>query len=461
MATVRKLFICQECGYSSPKWEGKCFNCGAWNSFEEKTILPENPSERRKKQWKKEDANSVSRPKPISEIQTGRTTRISTHDTEMDRILGGGIVPGSLILVGGQPGIGKSTLLLQTALKISHKVLYISGEESEEQIKLRADRLKGAQDKVYILAESNLNIMLTEAQSLLPDIIIIDSIQTTFTPYAESSAGSIVQIRECTSELLRFAKETRIPVFIVGHITKSGDLAGPKLLEHIVDVVVQFEGDRNYNYRILRTLKNRYGSTEELGIYEMLEEGLIPVENPSDLLLSHTPEDFSGSTVAATIEGLRPMLIETQALVSSAIYGTPQRSSTGFDLRRLNMILAILEKRAGLYFGQKDVFLNIAGGLKISDPAIDLAIVAALASSLEDTAIPKNVCFSGEISLTGEVRPVKNIEARIKEANRLGFEKIYISRNNTKGLNTKNYSIEVVDVGKVVELIEHLFQRYV
>jgi DNA repair protein RadA/Sms len=461
MATVKKLYVCRECDYSSPKWEGKCYNCGAWNSFEEKTLLPENPRESRTKQWKKEDSASASRPKPISEIQTGRTTRISTDDKEMDRILGGGIVPGSLILMGGQPGIGKSTLLLQTALSIPYKVLYITGEESEEQIKLRADRLKGSQDGVYILAESNLSVMLKEAQSLAPDIIIIDSIQTTFTPYAESGAGSIVQIRECTSELLRFAKETRIPVFIVGHITKSGDLAGPKLLEHIVDVVVQFEGDRNYNYRILRTLKNRYGSTEELGIYEMLVNGLIPVENPSDLLLSHNPEDFSGSTVAATIEGLRPMLIETQALVSSAIYGTPQRSSTGFDLRRLNMILAILEKRAGLYFGQKDVFLNIAGGLKISDPAIDLAIVAALASSLEDTAIPKNICFSGEISLTGEVRPVKNIEARIKEANRLGFEKIYISRNNIKGLNAKNYNIEILDVGKVVDLIDSLFQRHV
>ncbi|MBK7095722.1 MAG: DNA repair protein RadA [Saprospiraceae bacterium] len=457
MAGNKILFICNSCGYTSPKWEGKCFSCGAWNSFEEKEILPENTREKRSKQWKDEEKSGKSKPKPISEVQLGLTTRISTKDSEMDRILGGGIVPGSLILIGGQPGIGKSTLLLQTALGISKKVLYVSGEESEEQIKMRADRLSSSQTTAYILAESNLSIILSEAQTLAPDMIIIDSIQTSFSPYVDSGAGSIIQIRECTSELLRFAKETKIPVFIVGHITKSGDLAGPKLLEHIVDVVIQFEGERNYNYRILRTLKNRYGSTEELGIYEMMENGLKPVDNPSELLLSQNTENFSGSSVAATIEGLRPMLIETQALVSAAIYGTPQRSSTGYDLRRLNMILAILEKRAGLYFGQKDVFLNIAGGLKIADPAIDLAIVAALVSSLEDRAIAKNVCFSGEISLTGEIRPVKNIESRIKEANRLGFKKIFVSANNLKGINKSNFNIEVIDIGKVIDLLQHIF----
>ena len=457
MAGSKLLFICNSCGYTSPKWEGKCFSCGAWNSFEEKEIIQENAREKRKNKWTEKEKSAKSGPKPISEVQLGLTIRISTRDSEMDRILGGGIVPGSLILIGGQPGIGKSTLLLQNALNISKKVLYVSGEESEEQIKMRADRLSSSQQGVYILAESNLSVILSEAKSLAPDIIIIDSIQTSYSPYVDSGAGSILQIRECTSELLRFAKETKIPVFIVGHITKSGDLAGPKLLEHIVDVVIQFEGERNYNYRILRTLKNRYGSTEELGIYEMMENGLKPVDNPSELLLSQNTENFSGSAVAATIEGLRPMLIETQALVSGAIYGTPQRSSTGYDLRRLNMILAILEKRAGLYFGQKDVFLNIAGGLKISDPAIDLAIVAALVSSLEDKAIPKNVCFSGEISLTGEVRPVKNIESRIKEANRLGFKKIYISSNNLKGINLKNFNIEIVDIKKVVDLLEFIF----
>lgn len=457
MAGNKVLFICNSCGYTSPKWEGKCFSCGAWNSFEEKEILPENSREKRNKQWKEDEPESKAKPKPISEVQLGQTLRILTSDSEMDRILGGGIVPGSLILIGGQPGIGKSTLLLQTAMNINRKVFYISGEESEEQLKLRADRLSSKQKNVYVLAESNLSVILKEAKQLGPDLIIIDSIQTSFSPFVDSGAGSILQIRECTSELLRFAKETKIPIFIVGHITKSGDLAGPKLLEHIVDVVIQFEGERNYNYRILRTLKNRYGSTDELGIYEMLESGLKPVDNPSELLLSQNTENFSGSAVAGTIEGLRPMLIETQALVSGAIYGTPQRSSTGYDLRRLNMILAILEKRAGLYYGQKDVFLNIAGGLKIADPAIDLAVVASLVSSLNDKSIPKNVCFAGEISLTGEIRPVKNIELRIKEANRLGFKRIYISSNNLKGINKNNFNIELIDIGKVVDLLEHIF----
>ena len=453
---LKKEYICQNCGYSSPKWEGKCFSCGAWNSFEEKEIISDKFREKRTLTWNQGDNKKNSKPKLISDIETGTTIRTKTSDLEFDRVLGGGIVPGSLILIGGQPGIGKSTLLLQTALLLNKKVLYVSGEESEEQIKLRADRLSSRQNQVFIQAENNLNDILSEAKELIPDLMIIDSIQTSFLPYVESSAGSLVQIRECTNELLRFAKDTRIPVFIVGHITKSGDLAGPKLLEHIVDVVIQFEGERNYNYRILRTLKNRYGSTEEIGIYEMAENGLRSVENPSELLLSQNDEIFSGSSVAATIEGLRPMLIETQALVSTAIYGTPQRSSTGYDLRRLNMILAILEKRAGLFFGQKDVFLNIAGGLKIVDPAIDLAIVASLVSSLNDTAIPKDYCFCGEISLTGEIRPVKNIDARIKEADRLGFKNIFVSSNNFKKSVQDNYKIKIVSLSKVIDLIQYL-----
>ncbi|MEZ4909019.1 MAG: DNA repair protein RadA [Saprospiraceae bacterium] len=406
--------------------------------------------------WNEDKSSGKSFPKLISEIQTGKTIRISAGDNEFNRVLGGGIVPGSLILIGGQPGIGKSTLLLQSALQIKKKVLYVSGEESEEQIKLRSDRIPSKSNDVFVLAENNLNSILSESKKMIPDLMIIDSIQTCFLPYVESGAGSLVQIRECTNELLRFAKETRIPIFIVGHITKTGDLAGPKLLEHIVDVVIQFEGERNYDYRVLRTLKNRYGSTEEIGIYRMATSGLVPVDNPSELLLSQNKEIFSGSAVAATIEGLRPMLIETQALVSAAIYGTPQRSTTGFDLRRLNMILAILEKRAGLFFGQKDVFLNIAGGLKIVDTAIDLSIIASLVSSLNDIAIPKDYCFCGEISLTGEIRPVKNIESRIKEADRLGFNSIFVSNNNFKDSIQSKYNINIISVNKITDVINHL-----
>lgn len=457
MAKNKKIFICTNCGNTSTRWEGKCTSCDEWNTFQEKEIVTETDRDKRKKSWKEEEKSFQQEAKPISEISIGKTIRIKSEDDEMDRVLGGGIVPGSLVLIGGQPGIGKSTLLLQTALKIDKKVLYVTGEESEEQIKMRANRVSTEQKNTYILAENNLSTILKQAKKLVPELMIIDSIQTTFSPFIESTPGSVTQVRECTTDILRFAKETSIPVFIVGHITKDGSIAGPKVLEHIVDVVIQFEGDRNYDYRILRTQKNRYGSTEELGIYEMVSNGLRPVENPSELLLSQNSEDFSGSTVASTIEGLRPMLIETQALVSTAIYGTPQRSATGFDLRRLNMILAILEKRAGLYFGQKDVFLNIAGGLKIVDPAIDLAIIAALVSSLEDTSIPKNFCFAGEISLTGEIRSVKNVESRIKEANRLGFEKIFVSSNSIKGIDKKRFKIEIIGVKKIEELIKYFF----
>jgi len=457
MAKPKKIFVCTNCGNTSVRWEGKCVSCGDWNTYQEKEIVADTDREKRKSVWKDEEKLYKQEAKPISEIQLGKTIRIKSGDNELDRVLGGGIVPGSLILIGGQPGIGKSTLLLQTALKMEKTVLYVTGEESEEQIKMRANRVSSTQNNTYIFAENNLSTILKQAKKLLPDLMIIDSIQTTFSPFIESTPGSVTQVRECTTDILRFAKETSIPVFIVGHITKEGSIAGPKILEHIVDVVIQFEGDRNYNYRILRTQKNRYGSTEELGIYEMVSNGLRPVENPSELLLSQNAENFSGSTVAATIEGQRPMLIETQALVSTAIYGTPQRSSTGFDLRRLNMILAILEKRAGLFFGQKDVFLNIAGGLKIVDPAMDLSIIAALVSSLEDTFIAKNICFAGEISLTGEIRSVKNIEARIKEANRLGFEQIFTSSNNLKGVDKSRFNIEIIGLRKIEELIGQFF----
>jgi DNA repair protein RadA/Sms len=373
-------------------------------------------------------------------------------------VLGGGIVPGSLVLIGGQPGIGKSTLMLQIAMEVPLKVLYVSGEESGQQIRMRADRIGQLRDECYILSETNSSKILTHAQELLPQLMIIDSIQTLASPHLDSISGSVSQVKECTGEMQRFAKETNIPIFIIGHITKEGSIAGPKLLEHIVDAVLQFEGDRNYTYRILRNLKNRFGSTDEMGIYEMQSDGLREVSNPSELLLSQTDEELSGSAIAATMEGMRPMLIEVQALVSTAVYGTPQRSATGFDLRRLSMLLAVLEKRGGLAFGQNDVFLNLAGGIKVDDPAIDLAIVSALISSLEDIAIPDKVCFAGEVGLSGEIRSVSRIDQRIQEADKLGFEQIFISKYNTKGLDTSRYGIQVVLLGKVEELYSILFE---
>jgi DNA repair protein RadA/Sms len=367
-------------------------------------------------------------------------------------------VPGSLVLIGGQPGIGKSTLLLQLTLQIPQTILYVSGEESEEQIKMRADRIGGDPSKCYILAETNVHKIFKHAQQLLPALIIIDSIQTLSSPNIDSMPGSVSQVRECAGELQRFAKESNIPVFIIGHITKEGSIAGPKLLEHIVDAVLQFEGDRNYTYRIMRTIKNRFGSTDELGIYEMQASGLREVSNPSELLLSQKDEDLSGSAIAATIEGMRPMLIEAQALVSNSVYSAPQRSATGFDLRRLSMLLAVLEKRNGLPFAQNDVFLNIAGGIKVDDPAIDLAIVSALISSLEDVSIPTSICFAGEVGLSGEIRSVNRIEQRIQEANRLGFKEIYISKYNTKGLDPARYDIRIRTIGKMEELYRALFE---
>ncbi len=420
--------------------------------------MRETVQEEKRRSWAgKSDGKSGPRPVLLEEITAGNTQRLVTPDRELNRVLGGGIVSGSLVLIGGQPGIGKSTLLLQLALGLPVKVLYVSGEESEEQIKMRADRISGKTSDCYILTETNTTKILGHAQQLGPDVIIIDSIQTLVSPHIESTPGSVSQVRECAGELQRFAKETNIPVFIIGHITKDGSIAGPKLLEHIVDAVLQFEGDQHYTYRVLRTLKNRFGSTDELGIYEMQSNGLREVSNPSELLISQKDDDLSGSAIAATMEGLRPMLIETQALVSKAVYGTPQRSATGFDLRRLSMLLAVLEKRGGLLFGQNDVFLNIAGGIRVDDPAIDLAIVSALISSLEDVAIPDKCCFAGEVGLSGEIRAVNRIEQRIQEADRLGFRQIIISKYNVKGLDFSRYQLQVQPIGKIEELYQQLF----
>ncbi len=459
MSKVKKIFACTNCGATSPKWIGNCPSCNSWNTYQEEVIIKDTAQETKKKAWSSSRTKQLD-PQIIAlpEIKSGNTARLVTSDNELNRVLGGGIVSGSLVLIGGQPGIGKSTLLLQLATQIKAKILYVSGEESEEQIKMRADRVGKAQSECYILTETNVAKILSQAQSLEPDLVIIDSIQTLSSPHIDSTPGSVSQIRECSGELQRFAKEENIPVFIIGHITKDGSIAGPKLLEHIVDTVLQFEGDQNYTYRILRTIKNRFGSTDELGIYQMQADGLREVSNPSELLLSQKDEELSGSAVSATLEGMRPMLIETQALVSTAVYGTPQRSATGFDLRRLSMLLAVLEKRCGFMFGQNDVFLNIAGGLKVVDPAIDLSIISALISSLEDVAIPSNICFAGEVGLSGEIRAVNRIDQRIQEANRLGFEQIFISKYNTKGLDVSRYDISVIPIAKVEELYKELFE---
>ncbi|MFK7980062.1 MAG: DNA repair protein RadA [Saprospiraceae bacterium] len=457
MAKVKKTFSCSDCGAMSPKWIGKCPTCGNWNTYQEEIVSKLTKQEEKKKAWKQPDRNSP-KPIPLKEIVPTSKDRLVTPDGELNRVLGGGIVGGSIVLIGGQPGIGKSTLLLQVATSIDAKILYVSGEESEEQIKMRANRIGKDHDNCYILTETNSSKILNHAQQLQPDLLVIDSIQTLSSPHVESAPGSISQVRECAGELQRFAKETNIPVFIIGHITKDGAIAGPKLLEHIVDAVLQFEGDQHYTYRILRTTKNRFGSTDEMGIYEMLANGLREVSNPSELLLSQKDEELSGSAVAATIEGMRPMLIETQALVSTAVYGTPQRTATGFDLRRLSMLLAVLEKRCGFLYGQQDVFLNMAGGLKVVDPAIDLSIVSALISSLEDIAIPSSICFAGEVGLSGEIRAVSRIEQRIQEADKLGFKQIFISKYNLKGLNREKFDIEIIDIGKIEELYRLLFE---
>lgn len=458
MAKAKTIFFCSSCGASSPKWLGKCPHCGEWNSYQEEIIQKETAAEEKRKSWAGGNGKSESvKAVRLTAIQTGSTQRLATPDGELNRVLGGGIVPGSLVLIGGQPGIGKSTLMLQIALQIPAKVLYVSGEESEEQIKMRADRLAAGGAECFILTETNTTKILQQTQDLQPQLLVVDSIQTMSTPHLDSAPGGVSQVRECAAELLRFAKETNIPVFLIGHINKEGDIAGPKLLEHIVDCVLQFEGDRHNAYRILRTLKNRFGSTDEMGIYEMQSSGLREVSNPSELLLSQKDEELSGCAVAATMEGLRPMLIETQALVSKSVYGTPQRSATGFDMRRLQMLLAVLEKRCGYFFSMNDVFLNLAGGLRVEDPAIDLAIVASLISSLLDVSVPSDVCFAGEVGLSGEIRAVTRIEQRIAEADRLGFKEIYISKYNAKGLDRKKFGIRVTELGKVEELKGVLF----
>jgi DNA repair protein RadA/Sms len=457
MAKARTIFFCSSCGASAPKWLGKCPHCGEWNTYQEELIQKETASEEKRRSWAGVGKSESPKAIPLQQIQAGSTMRFPTPDSELNRVLGGGIVPGSLVLIGGQPGIGKSTLLLQVAMQLPARILYVSGEESEEQIKMRADRIGDFKSDCYILTETNMSKILQQAQELQPQLLIVDSIQTLNSPHIDSTPGSISQVRECAGELLRFAKETNIPVFIIGHINKEGEIAGPKLLEHIVDCVLQFEGDRQNTYRILRTLKNRFGSTDEMGIYEMQSQGLREVTNPSELLLSQNDENLSGCAVAATMEGMRPMLIETQALVSKAVFGTPQRSATGFDMRRLSMLLAVLEKRCGYFFSINDVFLNIAGGIRVDDPAIDLAIVSALISSLRDVSIPSDVCFAGEVGLSGEIRAVNRIEQRIQEADRLGFKEIYVSKYGMKGLDVKRFGIRVYTLGKVEELKQALF----
>lgn len=456
MSKTKSIFFCQNCGNQSPKWIGKCPACGEWNTYAEEVIdkAEEKLKEKRGFASKK---NEEPQPVAIKEIHELETTRIDTQDTELNRVLGGGIVPGSLVLIGGEPGIGKSTLMLQLALKLKgKKILYVTGEESDRQIKLRADRIGIKNEQCFILSETNTQQIFKQAEALSPEIIIVDSIQTLATIYVESPAGSVSQVRECTAELQRFSKDTSIPIFLIGHITKDGMIAGPKVLEHIVDTVLQFEGDRNYTYRILRTTKNRFGSTSEIGIYEMVGEGLRPVLNPSEILLTQREEELSGIAIASMLEGMRPFLIETQALVTPAFYGTPQRSATGFDVRRMNMLLAVLEKRAGFRFGTKDVFLNIAGGLRVEDPAIDLAVVAALTSSYNDIFVSNKTAFAAEVGLSGEVRAVSRIEQRVSEADKLGFEKIFISKFNQK-LDTKKFNIEIIYLTKVQQLMEGLF----
>ena len=452
MAKSRTVFFCQNCGYESAKWIGKCPSCNQWNSFVEEIITK---SKEESASWA--DDKSERSPLPINAVEHSEENRLSCPDQELNRVLGGGIVSGSLVLIGGEPGIGKSTLMLQLALQLQQKVLYVSGEESEQQIKLRANRLHHKySDTTYIISETSIEKVFKHIKQLKPDVLIMDSIQTLASSRIESVPGSISQVRQCAGELMQYAKTTQTPVFLVGHITKDGSLAGPKVLEHMVDTVLQFEGDRNMVYRILRTTKNRFGSTSELGIYEMQSGGLREVKNPSEILISQRDVGVSGVTIGATMEGNRPLLIEIQALVSAAAYGTPQRSSTGFDSRRLNMLLAVLEKRTGLKMGTQDVFLNMAGGIKVDDPAIDLAICVAVLSSLHDLPVDEKTCFASEVGLGGELRAVNRIENRISEAEKLGFTTIYISKYN-KGINTSKYKISIKSFGLLKQVFGDLF----
>ena len=452
MAKLKTTFFCQSCGAQFAKWQGQCTSCKSWN-----TIVEELVQKPDKGTWKTSNSlgkERASKPLKISEIDTTKTPRLNTTDDELNRVLGGGIVPGSLILLGGEPGIGKSTLMLQLSLKLPYKTLYVSGEESQKQIKLRAERIHPSSEQCYILTETKTQHIFRQIEALEPDILVIDSIQTLQSDLLEASAGSVSQIKQCTTEFMKFAKETATPVILIGHITKDGSIAGPKILEHMVDTVLQFEGDRNHVFRILRAHKNRFGSTHELGIYEMQGTGLREVKNPSEILISKKDASLSGNAIAVTLEGMRPLLVEVQALVSSAVYGTPQRSATGFNAKRLNMLLAVLEKRAGFRLGAKDVFLNITGGITVDDPAIDLAVVAAILSSNNDDALTDNFCFAGEVGLSGEIRPVQRVEQRIMEAEKLGFEAIFIAKHNKFSLNTSKIKVHLLS--KIEDLLNFI-----
>ena len=450
MAKVKKAFFCQNCGSQHTQWQGQCNTCKEWNTLVEEIIEKEAP-----KEWASESTKEITSPIRMDAIDVAEVPRIKTQDEELNRVLGGGLVPGSVILLGGEPGIGKSTLLLQVSLSLNSTVLYVSGEESQQQIKLRADRMELDGKKCFVLSQTETQKIFQQIQKVKPDLVIVDSIQTLHSNYIESGAGSVSQIRATAGELIQFAKSTNTPVILVGHITKDGNIAGPKILEHMVDTVLQFEGDRNHLYRILRAQKNRFGATSEIGIYEMISQGLRQVTNPSEVLISEKEDALSGHAIAATVEGIRPLMIEVQALVSTAVYGTPQRSSTGFNAKRLNMLLAVLEKRAGFALGSKDVFINITGGINIEDPALDMAVVAALLSSYHDIPIAQNICFAAEIGLSGEIRPVAKAEIRIQEAEKIGYENITISKFSKLGVSPK--SIQIHAFSKVENLVEFLF----
>lgn len=451
MAKIKSRWFCSECGHESPKWEGRCSECGAWNTMVEERVPATSGGRATQRRAK-------TSPRKVSEIVASAEQRIHMPSEELNRVLGGGLVAGSMVLIGGEPGIGKSTLVLQNILSIkSKRILYVSGEESESQLKMRADRIGRQSDNCYIVTDTSLENIFDYIAEVNPEILIVDSIQTIASDAIESAAGSVSQVRECAARLLRYAKESGVPVLLIGHINKEGSIAGPKVLEHIVDAVLQFEGDRQYMYRILRSIKNRFGSTSELGIYEMCQRGLREVANPSELLMSHSSERLSGVSLGVTVEGARPLLIETQALVSTAAYGTPQRSVTGFDSKRMNMLLAVLEKRVGFKLVQKDVFLNIAGGLKVNDPALDLAVICAILSSNVDMAIPAGYCCAGEVGLSGEIRPVTRIEQRILEAQKLGMTDILVPAGNLKGFDTSKSTINIHQVAKVEEAFRELF----
>lgn len=462
MAKVKTLYFCQNCGAQSVKWIGRCPSCGEWNTYVEEVV--EKPdTATAANAWKASTsvgstAIKAARPKPLGDILYEEESRLNTHDQELNRVLGGGLVPGSLVLIGGEPGIGKSTLMLQIAMQLNNlKILYVSGEESEQQIKMRAERLGRQHPGLYILTETNTQNIFRQIDQLQPNVVVVDSIQTLHSTIVEAGPGSVSQVRECTTELLKYAKDTGVPVLLIGHITKDGSIAGPKILEHMVDTVLQFEGDRHLTYRILRTIKNRFGSTSELGIYEMQGAGLRQVSNPSEILLSQRTESLSGIAIGATVEGNRPLLVEVQALVTPSTYGTPQRSATGFDAKRLQMLLAVLEKRSGLRLGQHDVFLNIAGGLRLEDPALDLAVCAAVVSSLNDVPIRNEICLAAEVGLSGEIRAVSRLDQRLSEAEKLGFAEMYISQFNAKGLDLTRHGIRVHPSGRLDEVLTGLF----